>query len=76
MRSSFTLLSILAAFASAVDLDCGKYTFNAYYDTTTSEIVIDTTQPDLSWFGVLLGSSSMTNTEAIVFFGNGASSIA
>ena len=73
---SLTCLSLAAAFAAAVDINCGMYTFTAHYDSATSEIVMETTQPDQSWFAILLGSSSMTNTEAIVFFGDGASSSA
>ena len=73
---SLSVLSLFAASSAAIDFDCGAYTFTSYYDTTTSEIVIQTTQPDQTWFGVLLGASTMTNTEAIVFFGDGASSTA
>ncbi len=73
---TFTLVSLFAACASAYDFNFGMYTLNATYDSATNEIVIETIQPDMSWFGILLGSRTMTNTEAIVFSGNGASSTA
>ena len=73
---SITVLSLVAALSAAIDFDCGVYTFTSYYDTATSEIVIQTTQPDQTQFGLLLGSGSMTNTEALVFIGDGASSTA
>ena len=73
---SLTVLSLVSATAAAIDFNCGVYAFTSYYDSATSEIVIQTTQPDQTWFGLLLGASVMTNTEAIVFFGDGASSTA
>ena len=73
---SLTVLSLVAAISKAIDFECGLYTFTSYYDVATSEIVIQTTQPDQSWFGILLGASTMTNTEAIVFSAEGASSSA
>ncbi len=73
---SLTVLSLVAAVSTAIEFECGLYTFTSYYDAATSEIVIQTTQPDQSWFGILLGASTMTNTEAIVFSADGASSSA
>ena len=73
---TFSLLCSVAAYSNALDINCGLFTFSASYDAATGEIVMETTQPDQSWFGILLGSSSMTNTEAIVFFGDGVSSTA
>ena len=46
MMKSFTLLSLTVACAAAIDIDCGKYTFTASYDSATGEIVMETTQPD------------------------------
>ena len=73
---TFTGISLVAAVSTAIEFECGLYTFTSYYDAATSEIVIQTTQPDQSWFGILLGASSMINTEAIVFSADGVSSSA
>ena len=44
------------------------------YDHATDEVVFVSTQSDNTWFGILLGGSTMTNTEAIYFVASGASS--
>ena len=72
---TFTSLALCAASVIAAEFgDNGAFTFNAKYDATTKEIVIQTTQPDNSWFGILLGSSDMKDTEVIYFVADGASS--
>ena len=73
---TLTFLVLFAASAAAIDFDNGAYSFTVTYDSATSEIVIVTTQPDNSWFGILLGGSSMTNTEALYFVADGGSSYA
>ena len=42
-----------------------SFQFDAYYDSTTNEIVIETTQPDKTWMGLLVGSSNMYGADAI-----------
>ena len=69
-----TFLALCAASVAAIDFDNGAYTFSATYDAATSEIVIVTTQPDNTWFGILLGGQTMTNTEALYFVADGANS--
>ena len=64
---TLTTLALCAASIAAIDLGDPAFTFSATFDAATSEIVILTTQPDNSWLGILLGSSSMTDTEVIYF---------
>ena len=74
-----SLVTFCIAAVSAFDSD--RYSFTATYDSATSEIVMVTTQPDNTWFGILLGSSEMggnnnAGTEAIYFIANGDQSTA
>ncbi len=73
---TFAFLAIVAAQTAAINFGSGvnSYTLDIHYDSVTSEIVIVSTQPDQTWFGIMLGGNTMTNTESIVFIGNGASS--
>ena len=41
------------------------FTFEATYDSVNNNIVFKTTQPNLSWMGILLGSQHMDGTDAI-----------
>ncbi len=73
---TFTTLALCAVSVAATDFGNGAFVISATFDAATSEIVIKTTQPDNSWFGILLGSSSMTDTEAIYFVADAGSSYA
>ena len=42
-----------------------SFQFDAYYDSATNEIVIETTQPDKTWMGLLVGSSNMWGADVI-----------
>ena len=76
MKLGVILAIVAAKSASANDFCSGSVTLTATYDSATQSVEIVTTQPDQSWFGILLGSSSMTGSEAIYFVGDGASSSA
>ena len=73
---TWVILALAAANSSAYEFCGGSVTMTLSYNKDTEEVEIVTTQPDNSWFGILLGSSSMSNTEAIYFVGDGASSSA
>ena len=62
MFSKALLTSITVAFTVDKNFD-----FQAHYDSNTKEIVFTTVQPDNSWFGILLGSATMYETDAISF---------
>ena len=51
---------------------CDDFELEIYFDGT--EIVMETGSPDGSWLGLLLGSGSMSDTDAISFHADGASS--
>ena len=73
---TFTLMALVAAYAHATITygdKSGKfyYTFDAYYDENTAEIVMKTTQPTGTFMGVLLGSATMWDTDAIMWQSTG-----
>ena len=73
---TWVILALTAANSLAYEFCDGSVTMTVAYKIDTQSVEIVTTQPDKSWFGILLGSSSMTNTEAIYFVADGASSSA
>ncbi len=69
-------MALVAAYAHATITYGDKsgiyyYTFDAYYDETTAEIVMETTQPTGTFMGVLLGSATMWDTDAIMWQSTG-----
>jgi len=73
---NISVLALLVAKAIAYEFNDGSYSISLQYDAATHEILFITTQPDNTWLGILLGSKSMVNTEAIVFFASGGTSTA
>ena len=73
MKNIF-LFALVAAKAAAIDFCDGTVTLDVTYDSAAGEVVIVSTQNDNTWFGILLGASVMTNTEAIYFVASGGTS--
>jgi hypothetical protein len=69
--ASAAVLAIVGANAYTIN---GNITFDVSYDSATGEVVFVTSQPDKSYFGILLGSHDMINADAIVFFAEGQTS--
>ena len=67
------LKTLVLGAATAMNL-CDDFEFDVYYDSVTEEIVFETVSPDGSWLGLLLGSSSMSNTDSIAFHADGVDS--
>ncbi len=68
------IFSAVSLSAHALMINNGALDFNAHYNRTTQSIIFTSTQPDHTWYGLLLGSSEMTNSDAVAFIANGTSS--
>ena len=75
----FNTLLKTAALATLVNCqgtaEIDDYSYLSWdYDANTDEVVFTSTQPDGTWFGILLGSTGMFQTDAMVFKADGDAS--
>ena len=69
---NFAATVLLSAFAKATLTIDGDFTFEATYDAASESVIFTTSQPNLTYIGVLLGSEMMDGTDAIVWQANNA----
>ena len=71
---NFAATALMSVFAKAHLTIDGDFTFEASYDAASESVIFTTSQPNLTYIGVLLGSEHMDGTDAIVWQANNAQS--
>ena len=70
------LLALISNRAQSVSSGSGKEVSDGFniavdWDEKTEVVTFTVVMPDLSWFGIVLGSFSHTNSDMILFSANG-----
>ena len=77
LQASVLLLSMQVANAASTGTGnevANNYNIQMWYNTSTSKVNYEVVIPDGTWFALMIGSTSMTNSDIVVFQANGGSS--